>query len=172
MPNGIFPVPQFHSDPTPRTVMRAGLVARVRTRLRRNELDEQLACGVDPETSVDIRLRAAQLRSTKGRSRLANALVEALGDARGPNLGAFRMRTRHRHAAIREAADDLRPLLLRLRDERPIETRGAAMATLLLNHRGSPLHHESGPELQVALRAARAALDAADPPGRSLATAA
>jgi hypothetical protein len=172
MPNGIFPVPQFHPDPTPRTAMRAGLVARVRTRLRRNNLDAQLARGVDPETSVDLRLRAAQLLSSSGRSRLANALVEALGDARGPNLGAFRMRTRRRHGAIREAADDLWPLVLRLRDERPIEIRGAAMAALLLNDRGSPLHHESGTELRVASRAARAALDAADPPRRSLATAA
>jgi hypothetical protein len=172
MPNGIFPVPQFHHDPTPRTAMRASLVARVRTRLRRNDLDEQLARGVDPETSVDLRLHAAQLLSSSGRSMLANGLVEALGDARGPHLGAFRMRTRHRHAAIREAADDLRPLVLRLRDEQPIEIRGAAMAALLLNDRGSPLYRESGPELQVALRAARAALDAPDPARRSLATAA
>jgi hypothetical protein len=165
MPNGIFPVPQFHHDPTPRTAMRASLVARVRTRLRRNDLDEQLA-------RVDLRLHAAQLLSSSGRSLLANGLVEALGDARGPHLGAFRMRTRHRHAAIREAADDLRPLVLRLRDEQPIEIRGAAMAALLLNDRGSPLYRESGPELQVALRAARAALDAPDPARRSLATAA
>lgn len=172
MPSGIFPVPQFHSDPTPRAAMRAGLVARARTRLRRNELDEQLARGVDPETTVELTLRAAQLRSNGGRSRLANALVEALGDARGPNLGAFRIRTRRQHSALREAADNLQLLVLRLRDERPIEIRGAAMASRLLNDRGSPLHHGNGQELQGALRAARAALDAADSATRNLATAA
>jgi hypothetical protein len=172
MPNGIFPVPQFHSDPTRPGTMRAGLIARVRTRLRRNELDEQLARGVDPAAGVELRLRAAQLRSTSGRSRLANALVEALGDARGSNLGAFRMRTRRQHAAIREAADDLQPLVRRLREERSVETRGAAMVARLLDDRGSPLHRDSGQELRGALRAARAALDAAEPATRSLATAA
>jgi hypothetical protein len=171
VPNGIFPVPQFHTDPNPRDPMRAGLVARVRARLRRSKLDEQLARGVDPE-GTELRLRAAQLRSHRGRSRLANGLVEALGDARGPNLGAFRLRTRRQHAAIREAADDLLPLVRRLRDERPIAIRGAAMAARLLNDRRSPLHRDDAEELQGALRAAHAALDAADPATRSLPAAA
>ena len=153
VPNGIFPIPQLHPDPTPQG------------------LDEQLARGVDPE-STELRVRAAELRSHRGRSRLANGLVEALGDARGGNLGAFRIRTRRRHAAIREAADDLLPLVLRLRDERPIEVRGAAMAARLLNDRGSPLHGDDAEALQGALRAAQAALDAADAETRSLPTAA
>ena len=172
MPNGIFPIPQYHADPTPHAPMRAGPVARVRTRLRRSKLDERLARGVDPETSVELTLRAAQLRSNSGRSRLANALVEALGDARGHNLGAFRRGTRRQHAAIREAAYELLSLVQRLRDERPIESRGAAMAARLLNDSESPLHRDSAPELQEVLRAARAALDASDPATRSLATAA
>jgi hypothetical protein len=71
VPNGIFPIPKLHSDPPPRAPMRAGLGARVRTRLRRSKLDEQLVRGADPETSVELRLRAAQLRSSSGRSRLA-----------------------------------------------------------------------------------------------------
>jgi hypothetical protein len=107
-----------------------------------------------------------------GRSRLANALVDALGDARGPNLGTFSLRTRRRHAAIRDAADDLLALVLRLRDDRPIEIRGAAMAARLLNDRGSPLHRDSGQDVRDALRAARTALDTADPAGRDLAAAA
>ena len=172
MPNGIYPIPQYHAHPTPHAPMPAGPVARVRTRLRRSELDERLARGADPETSVGLTLRAAQLRSNSGRARLANALVEALGDASGHNLGAFGRRTRRRHAAIREAADDLLRLVQRLRDERPIECRGAAMAARLLNDSESPLHRDSAPELQEVLRAARAALDASDPATRSLATAA
>jgi hypothetical protein len=172
VPNGIFPVPQFHTDPTSRDPMRAGLVARVRTRLRRRRLDEQLARGVDPDTNADLSFRAAQLSSDSGRAGLAKGLVEALGDARGPNLGAFRMRTRRKHAAVREVADDLRPLVLRLRDERPIQVQGAAMTALLLSDRGSPLHRDSAQELQGALRAARAALDAPAPSKLTLATAA
>jgi hypothetical protein len=161
MPNGIYPVPQFRTDPTSRDPMRAGLVARIRNRLRRRRLDEQLARGVDPDTSVDLNLRAAQLSSDRGRAALARGLVDALGDARGPNLGAYRMRTRRKHAAIREAADDLRPLVLRLRDERPIQVQGAAMTARLLSDRRSPLHRGNAQELQGALRTAHAALDAA-----------
>jgi hypothetical protein len=131
-----------------------------------------LVRGIDPETSVELRLRAAQLSSPSGRARLANALVERLGDARGPNLGAFPMRTRRQDDAIREAADDLLALVLRLRDERPVEIRGAAMAARLLYSKDSPLHHDSGSELGDALRSARAALDASAPATHGLATAA
>ena len=63
-------------------------------------------------------------------------------------------------------------LLERQVDERPIEIRGAAMAARLLNDRGSPLHRDDAQELQGALRAANAALDAADPAPRSLSAAA
>jgi hypothetical protein len=162
VPNGIFPVPQFHSDPTT-GAPRVGLITRARTRWRRGRLDEQLVRGIDPETSVELRLRAAQLSSHSGRARLANALVERLGDARGPNLRGFPMRTIRQDAAIREAADDLLALVLRLRDERPVELRGAAVAARLVYGKDSPLHHDNGPELKDALRAARAALDAPAP---------
>ena len=171
MPNGIFPVPQFHSDPTT-GAPRVGLITRARTRWRRGRLDEQLARGSDPETSVELRLRAAHLSSQSGRARLANALVERLGDARGPYLGAFSMRTRRQDATIREAADELQALVQRLRDERPVEVRGAAMAARLLYGKDSPLHHDSGPELKAALRATNAALDMSAPATHSLATAA
>jgi hypothetical protein len=172
VPNGIYPIPQFHSDPTPGVPRPASLVARVRARLRRSKLDEQLADGVDPDSSVELGLRAAQLGSDRGRARLANHLAEVLGDARGPNLGAFRTKTRRQHAAIRYAADDLLGLVLRLRDQRAIELRGAAMAARLLNDRRSPLHRDSGQDLQDALRAARGALEAPDSATQDLATAA
>jgi hypothetical protein len=162
VPNGIFPVPQFHSDLTPRVRSRPSLFARLRTRWRRDKLDQQLAGGADPRSSTTLGLRAAQLGSASGRSRLANALVEALGDARGPNLGAFRTKTLRRHAATRDASDELLALVRRLRDDRPIEIQGAAMAARLLNDRGNPLHRDSGQDLQDAFRAARAALDTPD----------
>ena len=120
----------------------------------------ELARGTDPSASPELRLRAQQLRSRAERSRLANALVEALGDARGPNLGAFRAKTRQRHAEIREHAEDLLALALRLRDDQTIDVRGAAMTAPLVHHGASPLLRDSGQELGVELRAARAALDA------------
>jgi hypothetical protein len=101
-----------------------------------------------------------ELRSPAERARLANALVAALGDARGANLGAFRLKTRRRHEAIRKSADDLLALVLRLRDDQPISVRGAAMSARLLSDGASPLHRDSAHDLQHAIRTARFALDA------------
>jgi hypothetical protein len=156
MPPAIFPVPNFRqTDSDPR---RPSLALRVRTRLRRNRLDAELARGVDPAASVELSLRAAQLSSASGRRELANALVEAVGDARGPNLGAFRMKTRRQDAAIREGADDVQALVMRLRADEPIDVRGAAMTARLLNDGASPLHQDSGQALRHAIRAAWVAL--------------
>lgn len=172
MPNGIFPVPDFRSKPSRAVRTRPSLAVRIRVRWRRNRLDDELVRGTDPSVSPELSLRVAQLRSPAERSRLANALVEALGDARGPNLGAFRVKTRRRHAAIRNYADDLLGLVLRLRDDQPIDVRGAAMTARLVNNGASPLHRESGPDLRDAILAARVALDAAHQDTRDLATAA
>jgi hypothetical protein len=84
--------------------------------------------------------------------------VETLGDAGGPNLGAFRTKRRRQHAAIREAADEVLALTLRLRDGEPIDVRGAARTARLLNDTASWLHHDSDQDLRQAIRAARVAL--------------
>src|SRR3712207_5870182 len=127
MPNGIFPVPEFHSDASSPVRNRPGFALRMRARRRRNRLDDELARGMDPSLSPELNLRADQLRSRAERSRLANALVEAVGDARGLNLGAFRVKTRARHAVIRKHAEDLLALAARLRDDQAIDARGVAV---------------------------------------------
>lgn len=162
MPNGVFPFPEFRPTLSRAGGMRPSLAARWRMRWQRTRLDEQLARDTDPTTSAELGLRAAQLRSSAECSRLANSLVELLGDARGPNLGAFGVRTRRRHAAIRESADDLLALVLRLREDDPIEVRGAALTALLVDHRSGPLRHGEGRDLHDAIHAAHVALDAAD----------
>ena len=172
MPPGVFPVPRFRPTPSRSEGVRPGLALRVRTRLRRNSLDDELSRGADPAASAELHQRAAHLRFRAERSRLANALVESLGDARGPNLGAFWLKTRRQHAAIRESADDLLALVLRLRDDQPVDVRGAAKAARLLNDAASPLHRGSGQDLQHAIRAARVALDATGPATQDLAIAA
>jgi hypothetical protein len=171
MPSGVFPVPKFHPIPS-RVGRRPSLAARLRTRWSRDRLDHELAHGADPATSTELGLRAAQLRSPAERARLANALVAALGDARGANLGAFRLKTRRRHEAIRKSADDLLALVLRLRDDQPISVRGAAMSARLLSDGASPLHRDSAHDLQHAIRTARFALDADGAEIRDLAAAA
>ena len=127
MPNGIFPVPEFHPTPS-----RSGpsLAVRVWTRVRRNRLDQELALGTDPAASAALSLRAAQLRSRTERARLANALVEAVGDARRGEPVTIRVRPQR--AVVRDSADDLLGLVLRLRDDRPVDVRGAAMTARLV----------------------------------------
>jgi hypothetical protein len=159
MPSGIFPVPRFRLRPRARVRGGPRLAVRARTRLSRKRLDEDLARGVAPDASAELALRAAQLRSTSGRSRLANALVEAVGNARGPNLGAYRMKNRRRDDAIRECGDDLLALAVRLRDEATIAVRGPAMTARLVGDKASPLHRADARDLRRAIHAARAALD-------------
>ena len=48
MPNGIYPVPQFHSQPSPDSGARPTLSLRIRTRWERDRLDDELASGADP----------------------------------------------------------------------------------------------------------------------------
>lgn len=172
MPPGVFPVPKFRTTGRRSARTDASLALRLRTRWRRNRLDEKLAHGADPGTSAELRLRAAQLRSPAERARLANALVEALGEARGPNLGAFTANARRRDASIREYANDLLALVLRLRDDQTVDVRGAAMAALLVHDDASPLHRSRGQDLKHEVRAARLALDATGSNTQDLATAA
>ena len=172
MPSGIFPVPKSHPTPPRGVGTRPGLVVRMRTRWLRNRLDDELARGADPAASAELRLRASQLRSPAERSRLANATVEAVGDARGPNLGAFTLKARRQHAAIRESADDLMALVARLRDDQPASVRGAAMTSRLVGNRASPLHRDGEQGLQQAIRAALVALDAIRPATQGLGKAA
>lgn len=169
MPNGVFPVPEFRPVPS-RT--RPSMAVRILTRLKRPGLDVELSRGADPAARAELQLRAAQLRSPAERRRLANALVGALGDARGSNLGAFRAKARLQHAVVRENAEDLLALALRLRDDRPVEVRGAAMVARLVDDRTSPLYRIGGRSLHDAIGAARLALHAPGETAQRLAAAA
>jgi hypothetical protein len=170
VPSGIFPIPEFRTSPE--RAKRPGLLRRVWTLITRNRLDADLAHGADPDSTPDLQLRAEQLASDRERRKLANALVEALGDARSPNLGALRLKTRRRHDAIREGADELLALVHRLRDDGTVEIRGMAMTARLVNDRASALYQDSGSDLQNALRAARQALETSASRSDALATAA
>jgi hypothetical protein len=155
MPNGIFPVPAFKTvpprDPTP------GLRVRAKTRLQRNRLDGKLAHEADSRTTPELSLRAAQLRSPRERARLANALVEAVGEARRGD--PVTVRPRPHRAEVRANADDLLALAARLRDDLPLDVRGAAMAAHLVSDRKGPLRSTSGGNLREAVESARQAMD-------------
>jgi hypothetical protein len=167
MPSGIFPVPEFHSTPSRST---PSLAVRVWTRLRRNRLDEELALGADPGGSAALGHRAAELQSRGERDRLANALVETLGDARSGEPVTIRVRPQR--AVVRDSADDLLGLVLRLRDDRQVEVRGAAMTARLVSDRAGPLRRPGDVDLHDAIRAAHTALNRPAQTTHELATAA
>jgi hypothetical protein len=81
MPYGVFPVPK-RRDSGKGAPASTSLAVRIRTRLARAALDSELANGADPASSAELALRAEQLSSPAERARIANGLVEALGDAR------------------------------------------------------------------------------------------
>jgi hypothetical protein len=170
MSNGTYPNPQ--SDPySNRPTKPLGLGVRMRTRWRRARLDDELAGGASPTASADLTLRATQLNSPVVRSRLVGALVRRLDDARQPDADAIKVRWAQR-AQIRDCADDLLALALRLGDKQHVDVRGAAMTARLLSDKASPLNQDDGHNLRSALRAARLALDATDPTADELPAAA
>jgi len=172
VPNGIFPIPQFHPHPSRSAAARPTLTLRMRTRWRRDRLDDELASGVDPASSPELSLRAAQLQAPAVRSRLANAIVEKLGKAHEPNLGRFTPAGHRQHAEVRDYADNLRALVARLRDDEPIDVPGAAMTARLVNDRTSPLHRQGSDSLGSAVLSVRLALDRSAPTQQVLSQAA
>jgi hypothetical protein len=166
MPNGIYPVPQFRSYPRRSTDTRPGIALRMRTRWKRRRLDAKLAKGANPAHSAELTLRAAQLRSPAARARFAKALVETLDEARRPQL--FSLKLQSHRVEIRDCADDILALVERLRDDQPVDARGAALTARLLTAGASPLDPNSGESLRRAVRSARQALDAPVPTGQDL----
>lgn len=164
MPNGVFPVPQFHTRPTDRPT----LAQRLRTLWHRTDLDHQLAQGVDPATSDELELRAKQLLSR--RSELAAYVDEVLDRAHRPI--AFTVEVPLRRAEVRAGAEDLLALGRRLRDGAPIDVHGVAQTWILLTDASSPLYLDAGVSLRHAVRSARLALDPIAAPAHDLASAA
>jgi hypothetical protein len=155
MPNGIFPIPAFKTVP-PRGDS-PDLAVHIKTRWQRNRLDTKLAHGADSRSTPELSLRAAQLRAHAERARIANALVEAVGETRKGD--PVTIRTRQHRAEVRACADELLGLAARLRDDLPIDVRGAAMAARLVSDRKGPLHSMSGQELRQTVEATRGAMD-------------
>jgi hypothetical protein len=156
MPSGVYPVPK-HRESSNSSRTGTNLAVRIRTRGRRGRLDRQLAEGADPATNAELEVRASQLRSSAERARIANALVETLGDARRGE--PMTLRPRPQRAAVRDAADDILALVMRLREDRPVRIAGVAMAARLVDNRKSPMHRHDAGDLHDAVRAAMSALD-------------
>ena len=130
---------------------------RLRTWWHRDELDEQLVHGADPETDAALSRRAAQLRSRTTRTVLAAALEDAVREARKAWSVSARMPLAR--AEVRASAGDLMALARRLRADEPVAVNGAAMAARIVFNGNSPLYGDAPISLRYAVRAARLALD-------------
>jgi hypothetical protein len=161
MPYGVFPVPESR-DSGRSGATGPSLAVRIRTRLGRAELDSELANGADPAGSAELALRAEQLSSPAERARIANALVETLGDARRGE--PMTLRVRPQREVVRDAADGILALVLRLRDDRPVGIAGVAAAARLVDDRRSAMHRDDAGDLHDAIRSAQSALDATREP--------
>jgi hypothetical protein len=129
---------------------------KLRTWWQRDELDDRLAHGATPASDPTLARRAEQLHSRKGRADIADGFQDALDESR--KAWSVSAKLPLRRAEIRACADDIAALVARLRDERPIDVRGAAMAARLLFDGAGPLYRESS-ELRYQLRSALLALD-------------
>jgi hypothetical protein len=157
MPYGVFPVPKSR-DPGKSSTTGSSLAVRIRTRFGRTELDKALATGADPAGSAELALRAEKLSSPAERARIANALVEALGDARRGEPMTLRLRPQRE--VVRDAADDILALVLRLRDDRPVGIAGVAAAARLVDDRKGAMYRNDAGDLHDAIRSAQSAMDA------------
>lgn len=165
MPYGVFPVPKSRGSGA--TVATGpSLAIRIRTRFGRAELDDALASGADPGGGAELALRADQLRSPAERARIANGLVEALGDARRGEPMTLRLRPQRE--VVRDAADDILALVLRLREDRPVGIAGVAAAARLVDDRKGPMYRHDAGDLRDAVRSAISALDTTPHAARDL----
>jgi len=168
MPYGVFPRPNVRT--AAQSAPRWGTSTRLRTRWHRNRLDKQLAAGVTPNPLTPLGLRADQLHSPATRAALANALVEAVGEARRGE--PMNLRRRPQRAEVRAEADALLALASRLRESTPVDVRGAAKVALLVNEKDSPLYRPGTTRLGDALTEAHAALIPSHEAGHELPAAA
>jgi hypothetical protein len=130
---------------------------RLRAWWRRDELDDRLAHGADPESDPLLARRAEQLQSRSTRLHIATALAGALDESR--KIWSVSARLPLRRVEIRQCADDIDALVARLRDGDPIDFQGAAMAARLIFDGTGPMYRNGSISLRYAVRSARLALD-------------
>lgn len=139
------------------------LELRIKVRWSALKLDAELARGVDPDSSAELRLRAEQLSSAEKRDQCARSiggLLRLTDGWSGAQLPITRAPVATRRVALNRTA--LLELRARLVAEGPHSPRGLALVSLLLEEPESPIysHELSNDPLKPALTEALAALAA------------
>jgi hypothetical protein len=107
-------------------------------------LDRQLAAGRPPRSSHTLSVRALELVSPAARQELAQRWANVLRQASRPPVPRS-PRAPLRRAAVAAAALDLREMISVLTSGRPIDARGAAVASSLLSDGTGPLYNHRSP---------------------------
>ena len=162
---GLFAPMKPPGVPRPDSEDQPSIWVRLRVRWKRRELDEALARGANPVTTEELALRAEQLLEPATRARLA-AWYENLFRlaADGPGPGATTAMVVAPFDAHRVATNQpvLAALAERLRSPGPLDVRGLAMASNLLEDSNGPLYARTRvDELEQAVRRTIAALEPA-----------
>jgi hypothetical protein len=140
-------------------VMSENLALKLRVWWRRDDLDEELEHGADPASDPRLSYRAGQLLRRSTRTAMASAIEGAVREAHRPWSVSAKLPLAR--VAVREFADDLIALALRLRADEPIDVEGAAKVARLVCNGTSPLYGDANVTLRFAARSARMALDPA-----------
>jgi hypothetical protein len=124
---------------------------RLRFRLSRRHLDDQIAGEAPPPDSVDIRRRCAELTGRDSRLCLASALDNILDAAeerwRDPASALILD-----HEAVLRDRGQIEELIDRLRSSESVSARGVALVRLLVRDSRGPLYRHRGDKaLQDAL---------------------
>ncbi len=140
---------------------RVRLRDRLLTRLRASSLDDELAAGASPESSVTLALRAGQLCRPSHRRLLSHSLIRVVAAAEKP-AGSLRKAPVNRDA-VRGVREELEAAAERLGAAGPVDVRGVARISGLLTDGTGPLYQASRRgRLRDELRAALGAMDALD----------
>jgi hypothetical protein len=135
---------------------------RLRVRRKRRELDAALADGANPETSDELALRSQQLQEPATRLQLARQIENIYRLATdGPGSQASTAMSAGAFNGFRVAANRpvLEALAARLRSKGPLNLRGLALCSVLVEDTSSPLYARTEvDELEPAVRRATSAL--------------
>jgi hypothetical protein len=134
---------------------------RLAVRARASDLDDQLAAGASPESSVRLALHAARLCQPSQRQVLARSLTRIVATAEAPQ--PRRLRVPVCRAAVHQARAELAAVSGRLTASGPVDVRGIARVRTLLADGTGPLYQPS-PAASLRHRLAEV-LQALDPAG-------
>jgi hypothetical protein len=116
---------------------------RLAVRARASALDDQLAAGASPESSVTLALHAARLCRPAQRRVLARSLTRVVATAEAPE--PRRLRVPVCRTAVHQARAELAAVAGRLTASGPVDVRGVARVRSLLADGTGPLYQPTPP---------------------------